>query len=54
VHTDPLTMLLAVMVLWAVAIVPLGSWTTSWRFDRTRLHPLPAHSGRAAGAALES
>jgi len=46
VHTDPLTML--------VAIVPLGSWTTSWRFDRTRLHPLPAHSGRAAGAALES
>jgi hypothetical protein len=47
-------MLLAVMVLWAVAIVPLGRWTTSWRFDRARLHPLPAHAGRAAAATLES
>jgi alpha-1,6-mannosyltransferase len=54
VHTDPITMVLAVMVLWAVAIVPLGSWTTSWRFDRARLHTLPAHAGRPAGAALES
>jgi hypothetical protein len=42
VHTDPITMVLAVMVLWAVAIVPLGGWTTSWRFDRTRLPSLPA------------
>jgi hypothetical protein len=54
VHTDPITMVLAVMVLWAVAIVPLGSWTTSWRFDRARLHSLPAHGGRAAAATLES
>jgi alpha-1,6-mannosyltransferase len=54
VHTDPLAMLLAVMVLWAVAIVPLGSWTTSWRFDRSRLHPLPAHAGPTAAATLES
>ena len=36
VHTDPASMVLAVMVLWAVAIVPLGSWTTSWRVDRSR------------------
>jgi hypothetical protein len=52
-HTDPATMILAVMVLWAVAIFPLGTWTTSWRFDRARLGtPL----GRAQGqnAALES
>jgi hypothetical protein len=54
VHTDPITMVLAVMVLWAVAIVPLGSWTTSWRFDRARLRSLPTHAGQAAGAALES
>ena len=37
VHTDPASMVLAVMVLWAVAIVPLGNWTTSWRLDRSRL-----------------
>jgi len=51
-HTDPTRMVLAVLVLWAVAIVPLGAWTTSWRLDRTRL---PALSGsRGQGAALES
>jgi alpha-1,6-mannosyltransferase len=50
VHTDPASMVLAVMVLWAVAIVPLGNWTTSWRIDRARLAgPIPA-----ASAALES
>ena len=50
VHTDPASMVLAVMVLWAVAIVPLGTWTTSWRLDRSRLPGgLPATS-----AALES
>jgi hypothetical protein len=49
VHTDPASMVLAVMVLWAVAIVPLGNWTTSWRLDRSRLPALPATS-----AALES
>jgi hypothetical protein len=48
-HTDPLSMVLAVMVLWAVAIFPLGNWTTSWRIDRSRLPALPATS-----AALES
>jgi len=52
VHTDPLSMVLAVMVLWAVAIFPLGSWTTSWRIDRSRLPALPAHHGQSA--ALES
>jgi hypothetical protein len=49
VHTDPASMVLAVMVLWAVAIFPLGNWTTSWRIDRARLASLPATS-----AALES
>ena len=51
VHTDPAAMVLAVMVLWAVAIVPLGDWTTSWRIDRSRLPgaPRPRQS-----AALES
>jgi alpha-1,6-mannosyltransferase len=49
VHTDPASMVLAVMVLWAVAILPLGNWTTSWRIDRSRLPALPATS-----AALES
>jgi hypothetical protein len=49
VHTDPASMVLAVMVLWAVAIFPLGGWTTSWRIDRSHLPTLPATS-----AALES
>ncbi len=49
VRTDPASMVLAVMVLWAVAIFPLGHWTTSWRIDRSRLPALPA-----TGAALES
>ena len=52
VHTDPASMVLAVMVLWAVAIFPLGNWTTSWRIDRSRLPALPAHHGQ--GAVLES
>ena len=51
-HTDPITMVLAVMVLWAVAIFPLGSWTTSWRIDRSRLAVLPAQKGQSP--ALES
>jgi hypothetical protein len=52
VHTDPASMVLAVMVLWAVAIVPLGNWTTSWRLDRSRLPGLQAQA--ASGAVLES
>ena len=51
VHTDPIRMVLAVMVLWAVAIFPLGNWTTSWRLDRSRLpgaHGAP-RPGRRAG-----
>ena len=41
-HTDPIRMVLAVMVLWAVAIVPLGSWTASWRIVPARLPSLVA------------
>jgi len=52
VHTDPARMVLAVMVLVAVAIVPLGSWTTSWRLDAAGLASLPV--SRRRGAALES
>jgi alpha-1,6-mannosyltransferase len=56
VHTDPASMVLAVMVLWAVAIAPLGNWTTSWRLDRSRLrgHPAPVHAGQGSSPALES
>ena len=51
-HTDPIRMVLAVMVLVAVAIVPLGSWTDSWRLDRSGLAALPG--SRRRSAALES
>jgi hypothetical protein len=52
VHTDPIRMVLAVLVLWAVAIAPLGSWTSSWRIDRGRLPSLVGRSAR--NPALES
>jgi hypothetical protein len=49
-------MVLAVMVLWAVAIAPLGNWTTSWRLDRAKLRgvPAPVHAGQGTAPALES
>ena len=47
VHTDPASMVLAVLVLWAVAIAPLGNWTTSWRLDRLRLRGVPAPAAPA-------
>jgi alpha-1,6-mannosyltransferase len=53
VHTDPVAMVLAVMVLWVVVIVPLGDWTERWRIDATRLEAhLPG--GHGPEAALES
>lgn len=54
VRTDPVSMALAVMVLWAVAIAPLGNWTTSWRLDRAKLRGLqaPAHAAQATAPAL--
>jgi alpha-1,6-mannosyltransferase len=30
-HANPLSMVVAVMVLWGITVVPLGRWTTSWR-----------------------
>jgi alpha-1,6-mannosyltransferase len=49
VHTDPASMVLAVMVLWAVLIVPLGDWTESWRIDAPRLEAhLPGAHGPEA------
>jgi hypothetical protein len=37
VHTNPISMVIAVAVLWVIVMVPLGRWTTSWRIDRSRL-----------------
>jgi alpha-1,6-mannosyltransferase len=37
VHTNPLSMVAAVAVLWGIAMLPLGRWTTSWRIDTSRL-----------------
>jgi alpha-1,6-mannosyltransferase len=53
IHTDPSSMVLAVMVLWAVAIMPLGGWTTSWRIDTSRLSR-PHAQPQGQGAALEA
>jgi hypothetical protein len=39
-------MLLAFFVLWGIVMLPLGTWTTSWRLDRARLgSALPAPQG---------
>jgi hypothetical protein len=40
VHTNPASMVAAVMVLWGIVMLPLGTWTTSWRIDASRL-PVP-------------
>jgi hypothetical protein len=37
VATNPAAMVLAVFVLWGVVLLPLGTWTASWRIDRGRL-----------------
>jgi alpha-1,6-mannosyltransferase len=39
IHTNPAAMVAAVAVLWGVAMLPLGRWTTSWQIDTTRLAP---------------
>ena len=44
--TNPLSMVAAVFVLWVVVMLPLGTWTASWRIDRARLgSALPAAQG---------
>jgi alpha-1,6-mannosyltransferase len=44
--TNPLSMVLAVFVLWGIVMLPLGRWTTSWRLDRARLgSALPSPQG---------
>jgi hypothetical protein len=46
VATNPFAMVAAVFVLWGVVLLPLGTWTASWRLDRARLEPaLPAAQG---------
>jgi hypothetical protein len=42
-------MVAAVFVLWVIVMMPLGTWTTSWRVDRSRLAP-----AYPAAAAFES
>jgi hypothetical protein len=53
VHTQPASMFFYVMILWAIAIVPLGRWTASWRIDTSRLPALP-HNHAGQSAAFES
>ena len=36
VATNPLAMVAAVFVLWGLVLLPLGTWTASWRIDRVR------------------
>jgi hypothetical protein len=46
VATNPFAMVAAVFVLWGVVLLPLGTWTASWRIDRARLgSALPAAQG---------
>ncbi|MGP0031806.1 MAG: polyprenol phosphomannose-dependent alpha 1,6 mannosyltransferase MptB [Acidimicrobiales bacterium] len=48
VRANPASMVVAVAVLWAIVMVPLGSWTTSWQtIDTSTSHrapPLPTGS----------
>jgi alpha-1,6-mannosyltransferase len=48
VHTQPASMVLYVLILWLIAVIPLGRWTTSWRLDTSRLPVLPVHAGHTA------
>jgi hypothetical protein len=50
VHTQPASMVLYVLILWLIAVVPLGRWTTSWRLDTSRLPVLPGHTAHPAHA----
>ncbi len=52
--TNPLSMVVAVFVLWGVVMVPLGRWTTSWRLDRARLGSALPSSPGAVSAVFES
>jgi hypothetical protein len=54
VHTNPVSMVVAVFVLWFIVMLPLGTWTTSWRIDRARLSSALASSpSHAQGLAAE-
>ena len=47
VHTQPASMVLYIGILWVIAVIPLGRWTTSWRLDVSRLPVLPSHAPHA-------
>ncbi|HVA06331.1 MAG TPA: polyprenol phosphomannose-dependent alpha 1,6 mannosyltransferase MptB [Acidimicrobiales bacterium] len=49
VHTNPLSMVVGVIVLWGIAVMPLGDGRGSWRLDTTRLTSSlpPAHAPEA-------
>ena len=48
VHTQPASMVLYIGILWVIAVIPLGRWTTSWRLDVSRLPVLPTHAAHAS------
>ena len=49
--TNPLSMVLAVFVLWGIVMLPLGTWTTSWRIDRPAWgRPCPARRASVSPA----
>jgi alpha-1,6-mannosyltransferase len=50
VHTQPASMVLYIGILWVIAVIPLGRWTTSWRLDVSRLPVLPSHANHPAHA----
>jgi hypothetical protein len=52
VHTNPASMVAAVIVLYGVVMLPLGRWTSSWRIDTGRLASALPVPGRTP--ALES
>jgi hypothetical protein len=53
VQTNPSSMVAAVMVLWGIVMLPLGTWTTSWRIDPSLL-PAGRANPHGQAAALES
>jgi alpha-1,6-mannosyltransferase len=48
-NTHPAGMVAAVFVLWVIVMMPLGTWTASWRIDHSHLGP-----AYPAAAAFES
>jgi len=54
VGTNPAGMVAAVFALWVIVMLPLGTWTTSWRIDRSRLVSALQAPPAAGGPLFES